>query len=186
MYIFRGLGLASHRWGRLSSNVRPHKRDLSDPPHSLKSLNTSKDRAPLAVRVRSAIASKLELLAEAFGLAFAASGATVAVVLGKLIIGIVLAALALGFLLRLKGRRARGPEVQKTLPTTTARLLSGLVSACEVAALVEATNLPIRFDQDASHMGHWYLVLLAFFAAYFLQLPFITKLLGKRGARSAA
>jgi hypothetical protein len=138
------------------------------------------------MRVRSAVGSKLELLAEAFGLAFAASGATVAVVLGKLIIGIVLAALALGFLLRLKGRRTRAPQAQQIQPTTIARLLCGLVSACEVAALVEATNLPIRFDQSAFHMGHWYLVLLSFFAAYFLQLPLITRLLGKRGARSAA
>jgi hypothetical protein len=28
VYIFRGLGLASHRWVRLSSNVRPHTKHL--------------------------------------------------------------------------------------------------------------------------------------------------------------
>ena len=125
-------------------------------------------------------------MAEAFGLAFAASGATVAVVLGKFIIGVVLAALALGFLLRLKSRRTKPVEQQQTRPTTTARFLAGLVSACEVAALVEATNLPIRFDQAAFHVGHWYLVVLAFFAAYFLQLPLLGRLLGKRSVRGAA
>jgi hypothetical protein len=150
----------------------------------LKSLHAFKDRAPFAVRFRSAVASKIELLAEAVGLTFAASGATVAVMLGKLIIGLVLAALALGFLLRMKGRSVRSPEIQQIYPTTSTRLLAGVLSACEVAALVEATNLPIRFDQATFQMGHWYLVLLAFFAAYFLQLPFITKLLGRRGARS--
>ena len=141
---------------------------------------------PFAARVRAAVASKIELLAEAFGLAFAASGATVAVVLGKLIIGIILAALAFGFLLRLKGRKAKTPELQQVRPTTAARFLAGLLSACEVSALVESTNLPIRFDQAAFHMGHWYLVLLALFAVYFLQLPLIAKLLRKRSARGAA
>jgi hypothetical protein len=135
--------------------------------------------------VRTAVASKIELLAEAIGLCFAASGATVAVVLGKFIVGIVLAALSLGFLLRLKGRKNTNPGQQRHRPTTAARILTGLLSACEVAALVEATNLPIRFDQTAFHMGHWYVVLLAFFATYFLQLPLVVKLLVKRGAPGA-
>ena len=119
---------------------------------------------------------------------FAASGATVAAVFGKFIIGVVLAALALGFVLRRAGRRHRAANVElkpKIQPTTPARLVCGLVSAVEVAALVEATNLPIRFDQIDFHMGHWYLVLFAFVAAYVLQRPQISKLLGKPRARSA-
>ncbi|MFZ2990485.1 hypothetical protein [Ideonella sp.] len=148
----------------------------------LPALNT---RLSLANRVRGAVASKLEVVAEAFGLAFAASGATVAVVLGKLIIGVVLAGLALGFLLRLKGRKAIGTQDPHGAPSTAPRLVAGLLSACEIALLVEATNLPVRFDQAAFHMVHWYLVLLAYFAAYFLQLPFFTRLFSKRSARGA-
>ncbi|MCV2350818.1 hypothetical protein [Paucibacter sp. Y2R2-4] len=147
--------------------------------------STPSDRVPFAARVRMNVASKFELVAEAFGLAFAASGATVSVLLGKFIIGIVLAALAVGFLLRLKGRKARSARAELVRPTTFARFVAALVSACEVAVLVEATNLPIRFDQAAFHMGHWYLVLLAFFASYFLQLPLIARLFGKRGTRGA-
>lgn len=165
--------------------VRPHgKAALHLQP--LKTDQPAQPRSTRLQRLRLAVASKLEVMAEATGLMFAASGATVAAVLGKFIIGLVLAALALGFLLRLKSRKNKTTEPQQLATTTSARFVTGLVSACEVAALVEATNLPVRFDQGAFHMVHWYLVLLAFFAAYFLQLPLVTRVLGKRRARSAA
>lgn len=145
-------------------------------------------RASIAAKARSAIATRFDILAEGFGLVFAGSGAAIAAVLGKLIIGIVLAALALGFLLRLKGRkrRAEAVTVHDARPTIGTRLVTGFISACEVAALVEATNLPIRFDQPGFQMGHWYLLLLALFAAYFLQLPLVSKLLGKQRSHDAA
>ena len=135
------------------------------------------------------MSSKLEVLAEGLGLAFAASGATVAAVLGKFIVGVVLAALAIGFLLRLKGRKSRAGSAavaQNPQPTTTSRLVTGLISAVEVAALVEATNLPIRFDQSGFQMSHWFLVLLVFCAAYFLQQPLVLRLLNKPRQSGAA
>ena len=154
----------------------------------MKSVKQSAPRATLFAKLRSAASDKLDLLAEGLGFVFAVSGATVAAVLGKFIVGVVLGVLALGFLLRLKSRKKRAVEANGLahIPGTAARFLTGVVSACEVAALVEATNLPVRFDQAAFHMGHWYLVLLAFFAAYFLQLPLFARLLGKARARSAA
>ena len=154
----------------------------------MKSVKPSAPQTSLLTKLRSAASDKLELLAEGVGLVFAVSGATIAAVLGKVIVGVALGVLALGFLFRLKGRKKRALEAKNLVesPGVGARLLTGVVSACEVAALVEATNLPVRFDQTAFHMGHWYLVLLVFFAAYFLQLPLFARLLCKFTARSAA
>lgn len=154
----------------------------------MKSTKAPALRTSFATRVRTEISTRLEILVEVFGLVFAASGATIAAVLGKFIVGLVLAGLALGFLLRLKSRKRRlgASPLQDATLSTIARILSGVVSTIEVAALVEATNLPIRFEQSGFHMGHWYLVLLAFLAAYFLQLPLIAKLLSKRSAGGTA
>jgi len=147
---------------------------------------TSKPTTLLA-RARSTVSSTLAVLAEGFGLAFSASGAAVAAVLGKLVIGIVLGVIALGFLLRLMGRqRSSGSVAQRSGTTLAPRLFTALVAVGEVVAVVEATNLPIRFNQEGFHMGHWYLVVLTFFAAYFLQLPLVSKLFGWRRAKSAA
>lgn len=121
--------------------------------------------------------------------AFALSGATVAAVLGKLLIGVVLAGLAIGFVLRLKSRKAKlaSQAHETTAPVTgIARFAAGALSVAEVALLVEAANLPVRFNQDGFHMGHWYLVLLALAAAYLLQLPLFSKLLARQRPPGAA
>ena len=79
------------------------------------------------------------------------------------------------------------PTNEPTAPVTSwARLASGAVSAAEVALLVEAANLPVRFNQEGFHMGHWYLVLLALAAAYLLQLPLFSRLFAKQRTPGAA
>lgn len=147
----------------------------------MKSPTKSLSKRSLASRFRTAVSEKLEWLAEGLGLVFSVSGASVALVLGKLVVGVVLGVLALGFVGRMMGRKRRTAEPTATpsSPGTAARLLTGLASAIEVAVLVEATNLPVRFDQAGFHMGHWYLVLLAFLAAYFLQLQLFGRWLGR-------
>jgi hypothetical protein len=117
------------------------------------------------------------------------SGATVAAVLGKLLVGVILAGLAIGFVLRLKSRKAKlaSPTNDPTAPVTGwARFTAGAVSIAEVALLVEAANLPVRFNQEGFHMGRWNLVLLALAAAYLLQLPLFSRLFAKQRTPGAA
>lgn len=136
-------------------------------------------------RFRAAMSAKLEVAAELAGLVFSVSGATLAVVLGKLIIGLVLGGIALGFVLRLKFRPATKVNTAPQLPAW-ARPVVAALAAVEVSALVEATNLPVRFSQDGFAYWHWYLVALAFACLYLLQLGFFRRLLGRTRSQSAA
>jgi hypothetical protein len=130
--------------------------------------------------------SGLEVIADAAGLLLSVSGAAVAAVLGKLIVGVVLGAVALGFLLRLKGRRRRGASVAPAKMPGWVRPVAFALAVVEVAALVEATNLPVRFSQEGFAYGHWYLLALAFLALYLLQVGTLGRLAARRGAASAA
>jgi hypothetical protein len=155
----------------------------------LKQVATNQPRPKALARLRASLSERLELLLDGVAVAFALSGATVAAVLGKLLIGVVLAGLAIGFVLRLKSRKAKlaSPANEATAPVTgLARLGAGAASVAEVALLVEAANLPVRFNQEGFHMGHWYLVLLALAAAYLLQLPLFSRLLAKQRPPGAA
>lgn len=144
------------------------------------------DRPSIGARLRASIASKFDYLVDLLGVVGAASGATFAAVFGKVILGMVLAGFSLGFLLRLKGRgRVKESAIQKDAPSGTSRLVAATLALFEVAILVEATNLPVRYDQDGFQVGYWYLVVLAVIAAYCLQLPALCKMLGRWGVRGA-
>jgi hypothetical protein len=112
------------------------------------------------------------------GIALSGSGAAVVAFLGKFMLAVVLGAIALGFFLRLVGRR----RVQVAPPPVPmwSRAVSAALAAAEVALLVEATNFPVRFDQPGFEPWHWVLVLLAFAVAYPLNLRAIRSLLQRR------
>ena len=155
----------------------------------MKQVLPTEARPKALARLRSAVAARLDLLLDGVAVVFALSGATVAAVLGKLLVGVILAGLAIGFVLRLKSRKAKlaSPTNDPTAPVTGwARFTAGAVSVAEVALLVEAANLPVRFNQEGFHMGHWYLVLLALAAAYLLQLPLFSRLFAKQRTPGAA
>lgn len=118
------------------------------------------------------------------GLLASVSGATVAAVFGKFVMGVVLGALALGFVLRLKVRRpvaAADSRVPAWLRPVVATL-----SAAEAAVLVEATNLPVRFGQEGFQYGHWALVGLVVAALYLLQAGVFKRLAVRRRGAGAA
>lgn len=155
----------------------------------MKPVATTQARPKALARLRASLSAKLELLLDGVAVAFALSGATVAAVLGKLLIGVVLAGLAIGFVLSLKSRKAElASPANEAAPLVTglSRLGAGAASVAEVALLIEAANLPVRFNQEGFHMGHWYLVLLALGAAYLLQLPLFSRLLAKQPPPGAA
>ncbi len=130
--------------------------------------------------VRNALAKRLEVLAEIAGLALSLSGATLAAVLGKLVVAVVLGAITLGFFLRLSNRRAGQVALPAPMPLWV-RPLAAALSVVEVAALVEAINLPIRFHDPGFAYVHWVLTLIAVVVAYTLQVRLFRMLRGKTG-----
>jgi hypothetical protein len=127
------------------------------------------------------IADGLMAGADLAGIALSGSGAAVVAFLGKFMLAVVLGAIALGFFLRLVGRR-RVPAVSPPRVPMWSRAVSAVLAAGEVALLVEATNLPVRFDQSGFEPWHWALVLVAFAVAYPLNLRVVRNLFGKRHA----
>lgn len=106
------------------------------------------------------------------GIALSGSGAAVVAVFGKFMLAVVLGAIALGFFLRLAGRRRT--QIVASPPTPMwLRGVSAVVAVVEVGLLVEATNFPVRFDQAGFEPWHWALVLVALAVAYPLNLRVI-------------
>jgi hypothetical protein len=130
---------------------------------------------PMFAAVRSAVAKRLEVLAEVVGLALSFSGASLAAVLGKLLVAGVLGAITLGFFLRLSSRRAG--RVALPLPTPPwVRPVAAALSVVEVAVLVEAVYDP------GFEYAHWVLALVAFVVAYVLQVRLLRSIRGKSRA----
>lgn len=123
------------------------------------------------------VASLLELM-----MLFTSWGAAaLAAVLGKLLLAAALAAVGLGIFLRLSGRRAP-PLHRPAPPSVSACLVVGLLSVVEVALLVEATQLPVRFHQPGFAWYHWVGVSLALGLAYRVQLRAWMSLVKGKGA----
>jgi hypothetical protein len=121
--------------------------------------------------------------ADVLGMLLSASGAAVVAFLGKLMLAVVLAALALGFFLRFKDRKGlKATPPQR--PPWWHHAASFTLAAIEAAMLVEATHLPVRFDQPGFAAWHWVLVLAAVAVAYSLHMRLFKALLRRRDAVS--
>lgn len=118
----------------------------------------------------------LLLAADVAGMVLFASGAAVGAIVGKLMLAVVLLAVALGFFLRLSGRRRVPAPVAP--PRWTRATAAGL-AVLEVAVLTEATDLPVRFHQPGFETWHWGLVVLALLAAYALNMRVLAALRSK-------
>ncbi len=133
------------------------------------------------VTLRAAVAKRLGAVAELAGLAFSLSGATVAAVFGRLIPAVVLGAIALGFILRVSARRVQPRAAEPAKPRWVSPV-SALLSLVEAAVLVEATHLPVRFEQPGFEPYHWVLVLVCVVAAYVVQDRLLCALARRRRA----
>lgn len=127
----------------------------------------------MLLKLKHRMADGLLLAADVIGIALAGSGALVLAFLGRFMLAVVLGAIALGFVLRLAGRRRAQGSAPRPMPSW-GRGLAGVLAAIEVAVLVEATNFPVRFDQAGFEPWHWALVLVALAVIY----PFNLRLLG--------
>lgn len=105
---------------------------------------------------------------EAAGFLLALAGASLAAALGRSLVALLLAALALGMGRRIIGRQKRAAKLAPRVPTWV-HAGSLALSLVEVAALFEATDTPIRFGQEGSSHGHWALALAAVAVAYLAQ-----------------
>lgn len=117
--------------------------------------------------------------ADLAGIALSGSGAAVVAFLGKFMLAIVLGAIALGFFLRLVGRRRAQPAATQRVPGW-GRSVSAVLALVEVTLLVEATNFPVRFDQPGFEPWHWLLILVALAVAYPLNLQAFRSLFVRR------
>jgi hypothetical protein len=125
------------------------------------------------------ISEGLLALADIAGGLLAGSGAAVVAFLGKFMLAVVLGAIALGFFLRLASRRGV-PPVSPARMGLRYQLASACLAVVQVAALTEASNLPVRFDQNGFEPWHWVLVLVALAVGYSLNMWLFRALFGKR------
>ena len=137
----------------------------------------------MLLALKRKIADGVLVVADVGGMLLSASGATVVAFLGKLMLAVILGALALGFFLRLVGRR-QTMSVASAKPPGWCRVAAALLAAVEVALLAEATNLPIRFDQPGFQSQHWLLVVFALVVAYAVHMQIFRAVF--RGQRVAS
>jgi hypothetical protein len=120
------------------------------------------------------LTSSLMTFADLTGMAFTITGSGIAIVLGRAMLAIILAALALGIFLRFSSRRKLRDAPLPVLPVW-ARPTSAVLSLVETALMVEATNLPVRFGQPEFEFYHWLLVAIVFVVAYTLQVSLLRR-----------
>jgi hypothetical protein len=119
------------------------------------------------------------------GIVLAGSGAAVVAFLGKVMAAVVLGAIALGFFLRLSGRRRTLVVVPLPRPSPWSRLVAAVASAVSVSLMVEATDLPVRFYQPRFEPWHWLLVAVALVVAYSLFMRVIRAVIGRKSKHVA-
>lgn len=96
------------------------------------------------------------------------TGTAIALAFGKVLAGVALGAFAFGAFLRLTTRcRSASPAAQKVPGWVPPALV--IVSIIECALLVEAINLPVRFDQVGFQYYHWLFIGAFLMAVYWVQ-----------------
>ncbi len=133
----------------------------------------------MLLTLKRRVAQGFLVAADVAGVALSGSSAAVVALLGKFMLAVVLGAVALGFFLRLAGRRHTLVASAPLIPLW-ARGLSAALAAVEVALLVEATNFPVRFDQSGFEAWHWALVLVALAVAYSLNTRLVGSVIRRR------
>ncbi|WP_336693848.1 hypothetical protein [Delftia acidovorans] len=127
----------------------------------------------MLLRIRKALAARLEAGAEIVGLILSLGGAASASLLGKLVLALILGTIALGIFFRLAGRRKRSQASPSQHEPGWLAPMAGLLAFIEIGMMVEAVDLPVRFHQPGFAPHHWLIVLAALLAASWLQLKLL-------------
>ncbi|MFC3682348.1 hypothetical protein [Hydrogenophaga luteola] len=133
-----------------------------------------RDKGWLA-RTKMAVQGRVLLMVEAAGALASVVGVPLAALTGKLYLAALVALFGLGCCLRfvrlrqrLRQTRQEAVVVPPPAPVWLTPLV-GLLSAVEVAVLVEATRLPVRADQPGFDTANWWWVLAGFVVLFWLQ-----------------
>jgi hypothetical protein len=141
-------------------------------------------------RTKATVQGGALLVAEGVGTLASAVGVPIAAVTGKVYLAVLIALFGLGCCLRFVRlrRTLRLPEGGSSPVSLAAPLwLSpavGLLSAIEVALLVEVTRLPVRADQPGFDTANWWWVLAGFVVLFWVQRGWLgERLADKQTAR---
>ena len=120
------------------------------------------------------------------GAGFVASltGASVSLFFGKLFASALFVLLALGVLIRFARRRRGETKVEQQSPVWIS-LVCGILAVVETAVVVEATNLPVRFDQSGFEKSNLLLVVAILLVLFYTQRYVLRRLLAKWSTASA-
>lgn len=136
-------------------------------------------------RLREGLGNLVLFAVEGVGALGAFTGVPISLVLGRVFLAVVLAAVGLGLLMRLTGRRRRmagSAQPSRTPLPLWQHALAALLSLIAVATLVEATRWPVRHDQPGFAPANWLWVLIALVAGYWL-LSGLARVLAERRRR---
>ena len=146
----------------------------SSPPPAVAGAGQNQNLGWMA-RTKASVQGRVLLVVEAAGTLASAVGVPLAALTGKLYLAVLVALFGLGCCLRFVRLRQRlrqtRQEVVADSPPAPVWLTPavGLLSAVEIAVLVEATRLPVRADQAGFETAHWWWVLAGFAVLFWLQ-----------------
>jgi multisubunit Na+/H+ antiporter MnhE subunit len=124
-------------------------------------------QSQLTTRLRDGWIGLLEGIASAIQVIVPGGGSAICFAVGKFVVGLILAVITLAVIMRLLWRRKHADRVlaAQKLPFW-AKALSFFGALVGAAVLVEATKLPVRFDQPEFSMAYWLIVLTAIWFIY--------------------
>jgi hypothetical protein len=116
--------------------------------------------------IKAKVGEKLGLVLDALAFLATSGGAIVGALRGKVPVALFLCVCACAFFLRVTSR-GRSVSKESRIPGWVV-VSNAVLSIIATAALVEATNLPVRYTQGGFAYWHWALVLVALFASFAL------------------
>ena len=113
------------------------------------------------------------------GFAASLAGASVSLFLGKLFAAVLFVLLAVGVLNRFV-RRRRGDAVHRQPVSPWVSVVCVVLSIIEAGAIVEASNLPVRFDQPGFEKSNWLFVVALLLVLFYAQRYLFARILARR------
>ncbi len=133
---------------------------------------------------RKRIAGGLASAIDGVGFVASLAGASASLFLGKLFASALFVLLALGVLNRFVRRRHGETKEEQQSPVWIS-LVCAVLATVETAVVVEALNLPVRFDQPGFEKSNWLLVAAVLLFLFYAQRYVLRRLLAKGSTASA-
>ena len=128
----------------------------------------------MLARLKQSLGARLQVIVDGVEVLAFVGGSGLSLLFGKVLASVIFALLAIGVATRFYRRDAR--EVQVPEPVW-ATLLCGALGFLGAAAVVEAINLPVRFDHSGFEKSNLLIVVALIFAFYFLARALVRRVL---------